>query len=443
MSESTGSVELHARPTDRGLAQIAGLKGRSQKRSQYPRAVVLGNYINALGLVRSLGRAGVISLVGASERGVAEHSRWARRVHLPAAEVDPRGFVEALIDAVKTLPERPVLFATADEHVEAVNAARAELEPYLDIPWADDDVLRACLDKDLMRQAARRLKIPQPLGRLALGSEEILMQAKSLNYPIIIKPASTIDFTPPVTWEGRSKVLHDAVALVDSVRDLESAGLGQRAVVLQEFVPGGTERLWTFTSYSDATGQVTAWSTGHKIRQYPPHAGTITAGRVVPMPELVRLGRALLDGLEYRGIANTEFKQAPDGSFKLIEVNPRPGMWNASALATGVNLPNLAYSEAKGIPYMGARSSDREVSWVFAPADLWMNVVRPRLQRREGLTLRSWSNSAPKPRAKPLWWWDDPSPGIALAWQVANRAFAKASIMARRRSRSSASWDSQ
>ena len=68
----------------------------------------------------------------------------------------------------------------------------------------------------------------------------------------------------------------------------------------------------------------------------------------------------------FHGIANTEFKfDKNSGEFKLIEINARPGMWNLSALNTGVNLPLLAYGDACGYSdYKFTGTSNKELVWI-------------------------------------------------------------------------------
>jgi predicted ATP-grasp superfamily ATP-dependent carboligase len=59
-----------------------------------------------------------------------------------------------------------------------------------------------------------------------------------------------------------------------------------------------------------------------------------------------------------------------DGNFKLIEINPRPGMWNYSVLKSGVNLPFMAYQEVIGYKkYNGVTESEDGKIWIFLYSD--------------------------------------------------------------------------
>src|SRR5690606_16075463 len=108
-----------------------------------------------------------------------------------------------------------------------------------------------------------------------------------------------------------------------------------------------------------------------KIRQFPPDAGTIVSGKVTDEPILFELGQRLIRSLGFHGIANTEFKRDQrDGTFKLIEINPRPGMWNWSAFSAGINLPALAYHEALGEKLGFIGGTRKELIWLRTWSDL-------------------------------------------------------------------------
>ena len=189
---------------------------------------------------------------------------------------------------------------------------------------------------------------------------------QDFNFPLILKPVETIGFMEKLNWESRNYIIKDEKDLKDVVVQMNNVGFEDRRVILQEIISGEVKSLYTFTSYSNKKGKVIAWSIGHKLRQIPPEAGTISAGKVIPNLELERIGINLIETLGFHGIANTEFKfDNNSGEFKLIEINARPGMWNLSALNTGVNLPLLAYGDACGYSdYKFTGTSNKELVWI-------------------------------------------------------------------------------
>ena len=81
----------------------------------------------------------------------------------------------------------------------------------------------------------------------------------------------------------------------------------------------------------------------------PPGIGTCRIGEAVWVQEVVDAGLKLLRGLGFHGISQVEFKRdARDGRFKLMEVNPRLWQWHGLAAACGVDLPVIAYRDLTG-----------------------------------------------------------------------------------------------
>jgi predicted ATP-grasp superfamily ATP-dependent carboligase len=88
---------------------------------------------------------------------------------------------------------------------------------------------------------------------------------------------------------------------------------------------------------------------GRKLRQTPPGVGTCRVGEAVWVEEVVEQGLELLRALEHKGLSQVEFKRdRRDGSFKLMEVNPRLWQWHGLAFACGVDLPLIAYRDLTG-----------------------------------------------------------------------------------------------
>jgi D-aspartate ligase len=150
--------------------------------------------------------------------------------------------------------------------------------------------------------------------------------------------------------------------------------------VVQEFIPGGEDLLVTYAAYSNDEGEVVASSTGRKLHQFPPDFGTCRLAESIADDELERVGREFLRILRYRGISLTEFKRTPEGSFKLIELNPRPGDWpERLAQVCGANLVLVAYKETLGErvpPHSITRFGHK---WANLPEDFYYCVRGYRL----------------------------------------------------------------
>jgi hypothetical protein len=75
-----------------------------------------------------------------------------------------------------------------------------------------------------------------------------------------------------------------------------------------------------------------------RIREWPASGGVSTAARAIRDPALLRSGKAILDALQWHGVAMVEFKYRPDvEDYVFIELNGK--FWGSAelALSAGVN----------------------------------------------------------------------------------------------------------
>ena len=377
------------------------------------KAFILGGYVNGLGLVRSLARIGVRSVVFDVTNSIAGNSRWASAVRCPHPANDTSAFLQSLLSASAKEPEPPVVFTTNDVWLIPVLENEDLLRPSLRLPMSSWEVASACYDKWRLTQLAQHHGIPTPRTFRVDSPNELRQLEGHVPYPAILKPVDTIGFMEAMRRRSRSIRLESPGDLRATATALERAGLHSRALIVQEFVPGGTEELFTYTSYSNGEGRVLAWSVGHKIRQWPAQAGTITAGRVIRNEEVERIGEALIQAVGFHGIANTEFKRdTRTGEFKLIEINPRPGMWNRSALATGVNLPAMAYLEATGATLERSGTTDQSVVWVNTFVDAF-HAMRNHAPGTQPLGPGGWWRSLEGKKVDAVFDASDPMPFVA------------------------------
>ena len=123
--------------------------------------------------------------------------------------------------------------------------------------------------------------------------------------------------------------------------------------------------------------------------------------------------RELLQELDYRGIFSAEFKRdARDGQYRILEVNTRAWTYVEFAARCGVNVCEMAYQDALGLPVSRA------------PENYPSGAGCVDFQRDLGsVRLRDATNRSPL--WKVLWQWsrahfhtfrlDDPAPGLASA----------------------------
>ncbi|MEE4276522.1 MAG: PIG-L family deacetylase, partial [Thermoleophilia bacterium] len=232
------------------------------------------------------------------------------------------------------------LFVCHDAALGAVWAAAGRLRAAgLRPAFSAARPLAELLDKRTQLEAAARAGVAAPWTRWGPAAE-LEAAAAECPYPAILKPA--------FSHLGVKALGAKALRCADA-GELRAAlaRTGDIELLLQEYVPGDDDQLYTAGLFVCADGHVAF--TGRKLKQHPPGLGIARLAETVDAPGLVPGGVALLAELGYEGISQVEYKRdARDGSFRLMEANFRPWTWMGLATACGTNLPLAAHRWALG-----------------------------------------------------------------------------------------------
>ena len=185
--------------------------------------------------------------------------------------------------------------------------------------------------------------MPTPETRHPRSPAEALAAARELGYPVIVKPSDPIGF----------KRLHNRQGFrCETAAELEAAFAQTEAFepMVQEYVPGGDDHLYSLGSYVAA--ETARRSGSSPAASCARHASTWACAGW-PRPCGCRRSPTTACGccaqLEFSGISQVEFKLDPrTGTYKLIEVNPRLWQWHGLATACGVDLTHIAYLDLVG-----------------------------------------------------------------------------------------------
>lgn len=344
---------LQAKPrTLREVAeQVAG--------SALPPAVICEvGWVNGLGAVRALGRAGVPAIA-------LDHRPWAlgfrSRYALPLLAPDPLpdedGFVELLLELADVLGRPAPIFPTHDEHLNSLARRADELGDRFLSPFPSWDVLEPLQSKRHQIDTAEKLGLGAPATEHPQSGDEARAAARAIGFPVFVKPSDNIVF----------KRLHKRQAFVcETQRELDRAYelTAEYEPMVQEFIPGGDEFLWTLGAYVAADGRPLATFSGRKLRQTAENMGSCRVGESVWDDEVVEAGLAMLRELGFHGIAQVEWKRDPrDGALKLIEVNPRLWQWHGLTGECGAGVIEIAYWDLIGAELAPARTDDSRKRW--------------------------------------------------------------------------------
>jgi D-aspartate ligase len=330
-----------------------------------PAAVIDVGWVNGLGAIRSLGRAGVrVLAVDHRPSALGFRSRYAERFVCP----DPKESETRFIAFIRALGE-VVVFPTHDEGLNLIARHLGDLEVLAPFPgW---EVLERVQSKRAQLERAEATGIDVPRTLYPTSRLEARAAAEEIGLPVLLKPEHPVGFKRRFR---RQAFRCDTLAEVE-----EAYGRAEEfAPMVQELVPGGDDTLYTVASYLSRDGRALGVFSGRKLRQTPPGIGTCRVGEAVWVQEPVDAALMLLRAFDYFGLSQVEFKRdARDGRFKLMEINPRLWQWHSLASACGVDLPRIAYEDLVGETPSPAEMSGHGKRWAIT----LLPGERPALQR--------------------------------------------------------------
>jgi D-aspartate ligase len=369
-------------------------------------AFVLGLGRAGLGAIRSLGRQGIAVRGLDPDAGAPGfRSRYCAATLCPDPVRAPEALLQQLVAAGQHLARPALLLATGDEFVLFVARYRDELAPYflLDIPPLV--AVDALVNKRRQYELAGQAGIPIPTTFYPKTPDDIEAIKHRVQYPAIIKPCYGHMWREIFGGQSKAIKVGSPEELEESFRPIPPTGLD---ILVQSVVIGPATNHFEVSAYVGTSGDVLATFVARKIRQFPPEFGVGCLVESMESPELARLGLDFLRTIDYRGIANIEFKRDQrDGRLKLIELNPR--LWSQNELAThcGMNFALLQYLELTGQRPTPLTRFTPGVRWVDPLYDYW---AFGEYARRGELRLVDWLRSWRGVRVVATFARDDPQP---------------------------------
>ncbi len=308
--------------------------------------VLDGNENQAVACVRSLARAGHSVVVGSTfSWSKAGWSRYANgRYTYPSPERDPLAFVKHIVSELERHPESLILPMTElsmlplSEHRDLILSAGGKL-----VMPSHSAVLKA-FDKQCTTSLAASLGIATPHTWLINSRDEAERIAEAINYPVVLKPRSSNQ----VHEDGRLRASGKPVYATNA-EEFRSAYLSiarrSPSTLVQEFVEGIGSGYFALMR----EGEVRAEFFHRRIRDVrATGSGSSLRVSIPPQAELRNAGLAILQALNWHGVAMVEFRVRPDGRPVFVEVNGR--FWTSLPLAihSGVDFPALLVEMAEG-----------------------------------------------------------------------------------------------
>ncbi len=341
-----------------------------------PRLLVLdGETRIALAVVRSLGRAGAELLVASGQPdSLAQVSRFTDRALLsPSPKNAPREWIEWLFDTIEN--EKPdLLLPLTDRSVTLTLGVEKEIRAHTRLPHVSNEIFQEVADKGRLVQQARILGVPAPrtlrIPPVEDRPADLAENIRQFPYPAVLKPEI-------------SEVLHESRFVKVSVEYPESADDVLRLIdpsgnanyrdvplLLQERIRGVGVGVFAVCR----NGEPLALFAHRRRLEKPPSGGVSVLCESIPLSQApVDEALRLLRHYKWEGAAMVEFKERPDGTPYLMEINPR--FWGSLQLAidAGVDFPAILYrsiiGETDTVANPPTYESGRRMRWLLGTVD--------------------------------------------------------------------------
>ena len=307
--------------------------------------VLDGNQNQAVASVRSLARAGHTVLVGDSTSWCK--AGWSNSCHgtfrYPAPQQETGAFVRRIAElagaesGTLVLPMTEATTLPISAHRDALFSVGTRL-----VLPGHADLLRA-FDKGETTNLAASLGIAVPKTTLVGDRKQAEEVARVIEYPVVLKPRASEELSPDnrLRTTGRPRYARTAEEFRAAYKDMArrtAAGLAQ------EYVEGQGAGYFALMRH----GELRAEFAHRRIRDiYPTGSGSAVRVSVAPQPEIRAAALAILQALNWHGVAMVEFRCQEGKPPVFLEVNGR--FWHSLPLAcyAGVDFPALLASMAE------------------------------------------------------------------------------------------------
>ena len=295
--------------------------------------------IGCLAMARALHARGIPVVVVGPPGSLSFSSRAVTKgLVAPSSRSEPGAFARFVVEAARAHRVK-VVIPLDDTSCMALDGSRGALEKTARLALPNSACLRIAMDKARLTETAARLGVPTPLTRVVAGLDEARAAAADLGYPVVVKPRSS------APHRGVPPRLRFKVRFAGGWDSLEGI-LGRylthgRSLLLQEYCPGVLTCLEGFC----VEGTIVAVTQKHSAKTHPLTGLMDVVRTMAPLDsELVAQARRLLEGMRFEGLFNLQFRRSPrDGAWRVIDLNPRAGIFVGTVVRAGIDTPYLAY----------------------------------------------------------------------------------------------------
>jgi predicted ATP-grasp superfamily ATP-dependent carboligase len=393
-----------------GLGGSDETRGHGRDHGDRASAVVFGD----MNLVRCLVDRQVPLLFLSSDPEEATlRSRHCRDREIVAPPSNVEAALRDLERIGKTFAVRPVLYYGNDALLLLISRHRERLARYYRFRMPSRELVEQLTNKRLFAELSERIGLctPKTANSRDVDSADAILERVPL--PCALKPNVHIDWFEfkSLHTEGPKKALRANTP--DELRAMyESLLRFTDDFVVQQFIEGDEDQIYSFHAYLAASGQPLGYYVGKKIRTFPKQAGISTYLELVHDRQVVDLGLDVLRRLNFTGPVKIDMKKdARSGEFYILELNARFNLWHYLGTVCGINLPELAYADLTVNAQRGPSDYRTGVKWLSFGNDFrsFLRSYRPSGELGWSDYLRSFAGS----KVYDVFSWNDPAPFAA------------------------------
>jgi D-aspartate ligase len=303
----------------------------------------------SLAIARTLGRLGV-PVYGVQDDRLAGGSacRYFRAVTYPNLwERSDADRLEQLLLVAKHVSQPALLIPTDDVANLFVDDHAETLAESFIFPRRPKGLARQLSSKQELYHLCKLHQIPTPEIVVPSGRAEVEAFLQTARFPIVVKSddPERMRHRPAaksvMIFDSRAELLD----YYEAAEDPDSPNL-----ILQEYIPGDPSDIWMFNGYFDRDSECLLGVTGYKVRQAPPYTGATTLGVSRRNEVVARQTIDLMRALSYRGILDIGYRyDARDGTYRLLDVNPRVGgAFRLMSASGGMDVVRAMYLDLTG-----------------------------------------------------------------------------------------------
>jgi predicted ATP-grasp superfamily ATP-dependent carboligase len=360
-------------------------------------------------IARSTGRLGIpVYATVMSAREPATRSRYIRGRVRPRPTASDHERLQQLLE-LDIAGGAPVIVPIDDVSAVFVDDHHGALSERFVTPSAPRGLSRRLASKRELWMLCQSCDVQAPASSFPHFERELRELGDRYGYPVVLKRSDA--WLPSRDPSAPSVLIVRTLAeLVDGYRRMSSSL--RPGVMVQEYIPGGSETIWMFNGYFTRDSDCLFGFTGQKIRQRGLGTGPTTLGLCVWNQRVADAATALMRHVGYSGIVDMGFRyDERDDTYKLLDVNPRLGStFRLFAGVEGIDVVQVAYLDLTGQPVPQSLPADGR-KWLVEPYDVFASM---QLIARRQLAPSDWLRSVRG--VEELAWWarDDPLPFLAM-----------------------------